>query len=380
MNRRSSLCAVLFFAMMDCGATATEESAGVPTVAPAARPRVTALEVQRALAKGDTDGAREMVRRLASIGGVTPEVRDLRDAVMLSEARPLTGDAKLELLDPIVERGGAHSGEAAKAAKAERLREAQQLIDGQRPADAIAALAGWFGDTGTSDPEVREELAKAHDAAFVLCSEPSCHYVEASKANASASTPERATRVAGARATVVAALSFQEAPAESTLDRLRRLRTFGEATSKMAVALAEDPELQRKAASASDLAQSERAKTPLLGSEEATAEELLGPLVKQSPRVAFASLGSFLVYLNLDARRTCRGIYVVGQDSASRSMDVSDDVLRKVLSQAVGRAANIKGVASATTTTTSWTEGTVPILARWKHGMLMELRIGDAAP
>ena len=311
---------------------------------------------------------------------MTPEVRDLRDAIMLTEARPLRGDAKLELLDPIVERGGAHSGEAAKDAKAERLREAQQLIDGQRPADAIAALAGWFGETGTSDPEVGDELANAHDAAFVLCSEASCRYIEASKANAAASTPERATRVADARATVVVVLSFRETPAESTLDRLRRLRTFSEATSKMAVALAGDRELQEKAASASDWAQSERAKTPLVGSDEATAEELLGALVNQSPRVAFASLNSFLVYLNFDARRTCRGIYVVGQDSASRSMDISDDVLRKVLSQAVGRSANIRGVASAATTTTSWTEGTVPIFARWKGGVLMELRIGDASP
>jgi hypothetical protein len=229
------------------------------------------------------------------------------------------------------------------------------------------------------DPEVSEERAKAHDAAFVLCGDISCQYTEAKMANASASTPDRATRATGPKVKLDATLTFQDAAQESPRDRLRRLRRFAQSAAELAGALSWDRNVREKASGASDWAKAERTKVSLLGNDGTTAEELLGSLADQPPRVAAASLGTLTVYLSFDARGVCRGVYVVGKDAGSRTLDPGNQALREVLSQAVGRPASVRGTTSTNTTVSSWTEGSAKIVARWRQGAVVELRVVCAA-
>jgi hypothetical protein len=364
--------------VVHCGGASAPEGATPAAVATPTRDRM--RDVQAALARGEPEKAAAILENFAATEGETPKIRDARDAIAIAEAATLTGAARLELLDPIGARGGAHAKEAAKLAKAERLREVQQLVDAQKPAEALAAIEQWFGDLRTADPEVAEARARAHDAAWALCADLACRYAEGSKADASARTSERASRVTDARTALTAALSFQEIPGEALPSRLSRLRNFIETASTMSRGLVGDPELQAKAGGAKDWAQAERAKVALLGSDEATASELLGPLAAQGTKVAMAPLGPVLVYLSFDSQKRCRGVYLVGSSSTSRALDANDEALRRIVSQAVGHAATLKPTASTNTRTSSWSEGAIPIVARWRQGVLMELRIGDATP
>jgi hypothetical protein len=138
--------------------------------------------------------------------------------------------------------------------------------------------------------------------------------------------------------------------------------------------------LRDRAVSAGDWAKAERGKVAVLGADRAIAEELLGPLVDQSGRMAEATVGGLRVYLTFDPRMVCKGAYIVGRDASVRELEPADDALRDVLSQAVGHSASVRVTTSASATTSSWNEGATKVIARWRRGALVELRVGEATP
>jgi hypothetical protein len=293
MSTRGFVRPLLILSLLHCGGSPPPETPSRATVAAPVKEGPNAHEVQEALTRGDVEKARALLVVFAAREGDTPDVRDSRDAIALAEAEKLTGAARLDALDPIAGRGGAHAEEAAQAAKKERLRQVQQLIDAKRAAEAMAALDRWFGDRSKSDAQVAEARARAHDVASVLCGDAACRYLEAYRASAWANTPDRTDRIAEARTAVIAALTFQEVPAEPALDRLRRLRAVVEMTTRMSKELAGDSELQGKATALKTWAEAERAKVAVLGSDGATAEELWAPSRSRAQRSRLRRWGRF---------------------------------------------------------------------------------------
>ena len=218
MSPRGFVPSLLILSLLHCGAPTPPESPSPATAAAPPKGSPSAEDVQEALTRGDVEKARAILEVLASRDGETAPVRDARDAIALADAEKLTGAEKLAALDPITARGGTHAEEAAQSAKAERLRQVQQLIDAKKPAEAIAAIDRWFGDPSKSDAQVAEARARAHDVASALCGDVTCRYLEAYRASAWASTPDRTAKIGEARTAVVAALTFQEVPAETALD------------------------------------------------------------------------------------------------------------------------------------------------------------------
>jgi hypothetical protein len=177
---------------------------------------------------------------------------------------------------------------------------------------------------------------------------------------------------------LLGALSFAESPNEAQLQRLARLRSLDELASQVKDLRQANATLVEKARKAIAYASQERSKVPVLGSDEGVAAELLGPLTTKNAKVSSMNLDGLESYLVFDAQRKCRGLYLVGKagDRAIRSAVWTPD---RLLSQATGAAVSLKKPGQGATISRSWEVGT-PVVARWKSGDLVELRIGDAAP
>jgi hypothetical protein len=360
------------------GLVAPTAACGAIILSIVARPRV--AEVERALAAGDTDRAQLVVDALVATQGEVPDVRDASDAVMLSRGAKLAGDEKLKVLDLVASRGGRHVTQAAEAARTERLLEVQQAIDGRRPADAIARIDKWFPKWKT-DPEIATRRSLAEDVAFAACADDPCRYSTAAAANDASTTPERLARAAAAKAALLTSLDFAEMPGEPLLARLQRLGSVLALATQPVVAGASDLELSEKAKTAGAFAGAERGKVALVNADEPVAAELLGPLTERDPKVATATVSGVSVSLALDAQRKCRGVYLVGPTPGSRLLDAGGDApaRARLLSQVFGHSTSVRPPAPGGTTS-RWTEGATPVVARWKDGQLVELRIGDATP
>ena len=345
-------------------------------VAIASRPRV--KEVQQALAAGDLPRARVIVDALHSTKGDTPEVRDAADTVSLAEASLLPGDRRLKTLDEVVARNGTHAAAARGQARAERRQEIQALIQQGDSTDALADISRWF-PSWSADAGIAEDRARAWDVAYTACIDDACRFSTATEATVASTTPNRSTRSSESRRNLMASLSFAEVPAEPSLARLHRLgslATIARATSAVASA---DPELAERAQAAATLAQAERGKVPLMNADGKIVDELLGHLTDVDPKTAVVEMKGVGVYLTLDVLKKCRGIYVAGTTSATRSDGLGGDATNHVLSQAVGHEAMVKAPTGGGSTS-RWSDGATAILARWHGGTLVELRIGDAAP
>jgi hypothetical protein len=135
-------------------------------------------------------------------------------------------------------------------------------------------------------------------------------------------------------------------------------------------------------------AQKAREAVPLLGSEKAVIEELLGAIDMTDGR-PHASMEGVAVYLVMDGKReVCSGVYVVGESKDVRQQGLKIDYLPSLLlSRSVGHPAQVVAPAKplatsreAPVTITTWTDGNVPVVARWREGVFVELRVGDASP
>jgi hypothetical protein len=106
------------------------------------------------------------------------------------------------------------------------------------------------------------------------------------------------------------------------------------------------------------------------------ARELLGPESKTEGGVPMFSAGGVAVYAAVDRSGRCTGLFAIGSPP-DRRLTSETWPAQRVLSQALGRPAAIK---TSSGPTSQWYDGGVPIVARWRDGELVELRIGDAMP
>jgi hypothetical protein len=298
----------------------------------------------------------------------------------MADARNATGEAKLALLDGVAARRGTLFVEASRAARDERLGEVQKLVEADKPADALADINLWWPSMSRVDAEIEGLRARAYDASFGLCADAPCRYLCATRANAATTTADRSARLAGAREGLFTSLVFPEPAGETTLARLQRLRRLIVDAASITQVASNDGALTDKAKTSQAWAQNERDKVALVNSSEAVVAELLGPLTERDAAVATTTVGGISTFLSFDAQRICRGVYVVGAaGNGTRSLDATGEGTARLLSQAVGHAASVRRAVGAGTTS-RWMEGWIPVVARWRNGALVELRIGDATP
>lgn len=334
-------------------------------------------EAQRALAVDDVARAREVVRALAEQNGATRETQELEDRVALAEAGRLAGEDRLKLLDAVAARRGTAAGGAAADARAQRLDQVRQLIATQHPDEALALLDREFA--GDHTVPVAEERARAHEATLAGCTTVACRLGEAVQARDARTTPERIAAFDAAHARAVEALASEQVDAKQVLPRLQQFRQLRDAGAAIAKVAAADPELQARARKAADLAEAGRAAVPLLGNEIAVAEELLGSSTTGPGGAPSIALDGVTVFLSLDRKGRCTGVYAVGDKASERAIQSSTWPAARLLSQAVGRASTLPPLTGSQTTTRSYAGG-APVVVRWVGVGPVELRIGDATP
>jgi hypothetical protein len=242
------------------------------------------------------------------------------------------------------------------------------------PVEAQPAAGGTADDARAA--EVR---ASTHDAALAACTTAACELVEAAQARDARTTPERVAALATARAHAVTALAPEQITARQVLPRLQQLRQLRDTGAAIAQVSNGDPELQTRARRAVELAEAGRAAVPLLGNDQAVAEELLGPSSPGPGGAPAIDLGGATVFLAIDRKGRCTGIYAVGSTAADREIKSYTWPPSRLLSQAVGRDSALKPP-SGSQPTTRWYAGGAPVVVRWLAGAPIELRIGDAAP
>ncbi len=339
-------------------------------------------DVERAIAAGDLKRAHTLLASLEKTSASAPDVLAAKDDLTLAEAKQLTGEARFAALDEVAARGGARAAEARDAARTERLAFIRKAIAARTPEGAAAAIAaidhgfpGW-----KTDAEVAEERARAFDLEVALCADDPCRLGATRSAAAAAPTPERTARITPVRVSLVTALAVREVKGEPPLVRLRRLRALGALAAKTHEASGDDAELSSAAKDAAGWAQAERGKVPLLGNETDIAAELLGADATTSGKTPAIATDGVSIYLSLDAQKKCRGIYAVGATKDARAIHGATWTGDQLLSQAVGHQSSIKAPLSDSDSATKMNEGGTAVVARWKAGQLIELRIGDAAP
>ena len=341
----------------------------------AVRPR--AKQVDEALATGHIERAAVIVDALEEIDGKAPEVAEARDALMLARAGVTTGDERLKLLDAVVEHKSQRAAEAATLAKADRIARIRGLVRASAAESAVTTFEQWF-PAWKEDPELVGVRAEAKEAVYVGCAEARCRYVAALDGRGGDASAKWLPRLGEAKRELLSGLVFTEAMDDTPLSRLKRLRAFAELAGSVAAVAAADAEIAAMAKTAVATAAAERARTSVLGSGDDVAAELLGPITAKNANTGYVELDGVATYLVLDAQRKCRGAYAVGVKGARgiRSATWSGD---RLLSAFVGRAATVRRPASSTGVS-RWAEGATPVVARWREGSLIELRVGDATP
>jgi hypothetical protein len=344
---------------------------GVIIVGLAVRP--SASEVEAALTAGDAARARVVLEawKERATGG---EALDLEDRVMLAEAAQQRGQDRLKLLDQVAARKGPASAQATAAARGERLSQIRGLVQAKDSRAALGALDEWF--RGDSSPDIAEERARAHEVGGAACSTDPCRWAAAVNANAARASAERAAQVTTARAKIWDSLALEQVSEKTPLPRLQQARQLAERAAAALEAGVNDAEVSARATAATTFAQVERKKVPLLGMDLAVAKELLGPVTPTENGVPMFSAGGNAVYAASDRSGKCTGLFAVGSPPDRRF--ASDTwPAQRILSQALGRPVDLKAPSGPTS---QWWEGGVPIVARWRDGDLVELRIGDATP
>lgn len=335
-------------------------------------------ELSRSLAEGHVARARVVLDGVKEKQAPSKELAEAEDSVLLAEAKGLTGDAQLNVLDRVASRRGARAREAAAWGREMRLIELRRLNDAKSPELALNAVNRWFSDTWSSDAEVAEERARAFDVSASACADPLCRLTASSSAEQSRTSASRTQRRGEARAALFANLTVDDRPNEPALVRLKRMREVAALAERSAKL--EDKELVEHARKVAALAESVRTRTVLMGADEATISELLGTATVVEGKNTYLVLGGMRVYLTLDGQRRCRGFYLTGATKESRSIAEGPSGAGRVLSQVVGHPAEVKRAPASSPSVSRWYEHPAAIVARWNGAQLIELRIGDATP
>lgn len=340
--------------------------------------RPSQADVRGALAAGNVVHARTILEGLKEFSeSGRRDVLELEDQVMLAEAATEQGQARIALLDAVAARRGTAAAEAAASARRERMSQIGRLVQAKDSAGALAAIDKWFPrDTSV---EVAEERARAHELRDAACVNDPCRLAASVAANGARTTPDREARVSAMRAKIVGALSVERVTEKPVLPRLQQaqeLHAFATSTLKI---VKTDEEVRTRAQAAIAFVERERAKVPLLGMSLEVANELLGPNKTNELGIPMFYLDGATVFLAMSKSGTCRGVYAIGSLLARRAFNSSKWHAERILSQVLGRPVVIK-VPPSGATISKWSVGGVPIVARWRLGRVVELRIGDAQP
>ncbi|TMQ13233.1 MAG: hypothetical protein E6J90_00600 [Deltaproteobacteria bacterium] len=345
--------------------------ASIGVVGLAARP--SSSEVQRALAASDVSHARDVVTAIEERGG-TPETSDLRDEVMFAEAHKLGSEQQLRVLEDLASGKGTMAARAAAEARTLRLEEVEQLLARQQPVEALAILDKHFaGDTA-----VAEQRARAHDIAQAACPTVACRFDEARQARDAQTTPERVAATDTTRKLVLATLDPAQVDAKQPLPRIQQLQKLHEAGNSAMKLASDDAELQERAHRAIEVAGTGLSKIPVIGNDLAVAEGLLGPSISGATGPPAIALDGVTVFLSLDDKGRCTGVYAVGDKANQREIKSETWPPVRLLSQALGH--EIKLSAPGKSELTRPPAGDTPVVIRWLDGNPIELRIGNATP
>lgn len=341
--------------------------------------RPSAREVQAALAKGDVARARTVVDALKEQSDDAPSTLDAEDRVRLAESKALKGDDQLKVLDAVAARGGSSANEAALAARADRLKIVDDELAAKRSADALESLDRWFTKSNT-DGEIAEDRARAHEVAHAACATDVCRLAESTQARQAHPTSQRTAQLDKDRASVNAALDPKQLNSKDTLERLRQARTLRDTANEAIKEFPTDSELVAMARASKATAEAERSKITLLRSPMPVVEELLeSPSQPDGKGVAHVACDGVTVYVALDDAQRCSGLYAVGS-GGQRSYVSNQWPADRLLSQAVGHSAKLHQPTQGAQASATWYESGYPVVARWRDGNLIELRIGDATP
>jgi hypothetical protein len=345
--------------------------------------RPTLEEATDAVHNGDFARAKVVMDALAAVGTPPDKIREIDDEMAFLEAQKATGDERLTKMEALAKGGGIRAAAAAADARQEKLRRVHNLITAGQLGDALEAIDKLFPNP--QDGEIAELRASIYDTQYEQCTADPCRFIMASKAAKASSTPQRLVRVTDAKLKILKSLTPDFQP-EPTLARLQRLRALDEAARAVTSSNTDDQELKEKARAAAKLAVEERDKVPVLGADKEVAQELLGKLEGTDGSTPHGVVEGLAIYLTMDKSGRCSGVYVVGVDKDARAKGMGG-VHRPslLLSKALGHPATVpqppeaaaKEESGATATTK---DGKVPVVARWRSGVLVELRIGDASP
>jgi hypothetical protein len=335
-------------------------------------------EVPAALAAGDVQRARVVIDALHETQGASPAVLAAEDMVLMAEANAASGKERLAKLDEVTSHHGEQAGVAAVEARADRLAQIRALIDGRRADEAITLIDRWFADSWQGDPEVAECRALASELRAEECRHDPCRFVVASSAVAAHRTPARIAAVEQVRARIADALTIRDVISAPDAARLHELGVVVALADQTIEHVKDDSDLAAKALSAKSRASEERAIAAVLGSDSTVIHELFPPLHLVGAGVASVSLEGTEVFFSFDAAGKCSGIYAVGP-SGHRGLHSEAWPADRILSQAFGRPVTVRKPLEAGGTISTWKEAATKIVARWRNGELVELRIGSAA-
>lgn len=286
--------------------------------------------------------------------------------------------------------------ESAERAKANQhlydltQRTVQQHLDQKNPAAAAEVLAKAApalqqGVSGTSlAGQLAELTAHVHEAEYEGCSTDACRWRTAFEASHAAPSTEREQRLAKARASLVGSLTPPPRPREPTRAWVQRLDDMAALAETVGVT-PEDEDLSGRARQAAAWAQEEHRRIPLVGADREVAAGLLRISTGGDPNGLMRVSQSVALYCTMKGDH-CAGVYLVGSHKGARVLNDSAhaSATAELLSQALGHPSSLPNppsqVGGKTPTMSTWKDGGVTIVARWRDTNLVELRIGDAKP
>lgn len=343
--------------------------------------RPNATQVEDALAAGDLARARLVVDALVEREGETTATNEIVDAVLLAEAEQCMGEERLARLDAVVEHQGSQAQLAASLARADRLARIREHIELSLPDSAIAAIDADFAASWRSDPELAEERARAEMLRGERCQDEVCRFLALRTALETHPTPQRTAAVEQYRGELLGRLST--ARDTTTLQPAQRVRQADElgafAERLLSAADLNDEALTQAATAASIWATHERAAIPLLEADATTLQALFGELHESSADILTTSIDGAKLFFTLDKDGRCRGVYAVGP-TGHRELDSTTWPGSRLLAQAFGRPIRIPPRVGTDGVSSTWKEGKVEVVVRWRGGVPAELRIGDAKP
>lgn len=337
-------------------------------------------EARDALERGDVRHARVVLEGVREMEGSTAEVIATDDAISMVEVDSLVGASRLHRLDLIVAHGGPLADEASRRARADRLAMIAALIDAGSDVEAKAVIEEHFADA-RDEPDVSEALARIAEVEAVRCGDEACRIVALQRAIALADSPARTLAAQQRREQITSTLAQRCELGDPVLGQLGCVRVSMRVHELARQLLAHDEllgdDLQKTATDAVGWSEQLRATVPVLGANRDLLLALFPTLSDSPTHYPMVTLGEAQLYFVLDVAGVVSGVYVVGQPK-HRQLDVSPWTAEQILAQVFGKPTPLVAPKKQAVDATKWKHAGVPIVARWRAGVVVELRVGDA--